>query len=762
MYVARNLEDALQAPLETGELFLSGRGLTDFPTEIFQLVNLKVLDLSQNLLRQLPAQIGYLSQLQSLNLRNNQLRQIPAEIGQLMHLQRLDLDENQLAELPQELTECQSLRTLLLNDNSFRHWPANALHPQLENLTLGLNQLLEVPESIRHLTRLKYLDLRSNRLQHLPVALALLDELEQIQLKGNPLHLTVNASDPEGLLERFFREMKLVKTGRKPSKYTQQTRRCWLQLLQGAPDLVEAYGIAECTAALDSPMAMVREAAKAFLPQILPSPIPKTGPNSILLAGQFPAIQKAETERAMQSAGFTVVKRLIDGATIVLLGERPGAILPQALEKGNPIGFEGHLETWLAAAKGEFLNAAPAANPMLENLGRLIRSYKKENIEIALMLMSKAGVPANLLTDLLAIRLFHSEADVREKASIAFSELADRQLRAFVERQLAQNYKADEFYDVQALVAALIRNPSLDAATLVKAAMDLKGAGTSLILLAPESERPNLLQNSLKDGQLNLAGIGLSEFPASLFEIQGLRYLMFSRNQLSQLPADLSGFADLEMLDLAENQLVELPQSIGNLKKLTGLDLSQNRLKHLPDAIGEMTQLEALRLDRNPLQSLPSTLPKLQNLEMLGLFGCKFGELPAVIWEMQYLKALDLGENNLEALPSNIIGFQQLESLGLRDNPLPVLPDWIGNLPALRFLDLSYVQARELPTSLSGHARLERIYLLREDSMDWEQVLPILAGMPRLRHVYLRGRKIVRQMQLHIEAQLPKARVLFN
>ncbi|MBL0016761.1 MAG: leucine-rich repeat domain-containing protein [Bacteroidetes bacterium] len=235
MYVARNLEDALQAPLETGELFLSGRGLTDFPTEIFQLVNLKVLDLSQNLLRQLPAQIGYLSQLQTLNLRNNQLRQIPAEIGQLMHLQRLDLDENQLAELPQELTECQSIRTLQLNDNSFRHWPANALHPQLENLTLGLNQLLEVPESIRHLTRLKYLDLRSNRLQHLPVALALLDEMEQIQLKGNPLHLTVNASDPEGLLERFFREMKLAKTGRKPSKYTQQTRRCWLQLLKAIP-----------------------------------------------------------------------------------------------------------------------------------------------------------------------------------------------------------------------------------------------------------------------------------------------------------------------------------------------------------------------------------------------------------------------------------------------------------------------------------------------------------------------------------------------
>ncbi|HEX2901786.1 MAG TPA: leucine-rich repeat domain-containing protein [Bacteroidia bacterium] len=761
MYTARNLEDALEAPLETGELFLSGRGLTDFPMEVFQLVNLRVLDLSQNLLRRLPEGIADLERLEVLNLRNNQLREIPAEIGQLQRLQRLDLDENQLAALPQELASCEALRVLRLNDNSFGTWPGQALSIRLESLTLGYNQFTALPDTIRHLASLSYLDVRHNRLRTLPDGLALIEGLDQVLLEGNPLDLAVNASDPEAVLERFFKELRPQKPG-SPPKYPAATRQCWLRLLLNAPDVITDFGLATCTAALDSPMAMVREAAKAVLPQILPSPIPISGNGSILFAGQFTGIPKAETERNLVAAGFKLVKRLQDAETIVVLGERPGAIRELALQKGNPLAFEGHLVTWIAASKGEYLTAAPAANPMFENLGRLIRSYKRENIEIALMMMAKAGVPAGLLTDLLGIRLFHPEMEVRQKAGEAFAQFADRQVKAFVDRQLAQSYKEEEYYDVQALVAALIRNPGLDADALVRAAMDLKGAGPALVMLLPESARAAQLQHSIKEGQLHLAGVGLTEFPAMLQHLQGLRFLMLSRNQLTHLPEDCAPFSKLEMLDLAENHLMELPASIGKLKFLTGLDLSQNRLKHLPETIAEMVHLEALRLDRNPLQTLPPTLPQLSRLEMLGLYGCRFTHLPPVVWEMQQLRALDLGENNLRSLPDALVGFQQLESLGLKDNPLQELPEWIGHLQALRFLDLSLMPARRLPASLQGHARLERIYLVREDSMDWEQVLPILASMPRLKYVYLRGKKIVRTMQLHIEDRLPQVRVMFN
>jgi Leucine-rich repeat (LRR) protein len=363
---------------------------------------------------------------------------------------------------------------------------------------------------------------------------------------------------------------------------------------------------------------------------------------------------------------------------------------------------------------------------------------------------------------LLAIRLFHPDPEVRQKTGAAFAQSADRQVKSFVDRQIVQHYKEDEYYDVHALIAALVRNSQLDAAALVSAAIELKGAGLGLVMLLPEEARTSHFQNNLKDGQLNLAGMGLAAFPEALRSLKGLRFLMLSRNQLKQLPQDLVPFSQLEMLDLAENHLTELPESIGELKRLTGLDLSQNRLRHLPQGICELHSLEALRLDRNPLQDLPAALPLLARLEMLGMYGCRFAQFPSVIWDMQQLRALDLGECNLRELPETVEGFVQLESLGLKDNPLQNLPAWIGKLPALRFLDISLIPARTLPERLRNHPQLERIYLIREDAMDWEQVLPILASMPRLRHVYLRGRKIVRAMPLMIEDKLPHVRVYWN
>lgn len=381
---------------------------------------------------------------------------------------------------------------------------------------------------------------------------------------------------------------------------------------------------------------------------------------------------------------------------------------------------------------------------------------------MAMVMMSRAGIPMALLSDMLAIGLFHKDEETAENGMAAFMQLAIPSLGKFVARQCQIHKNSEGEYDDEALLHALKRNPNLDIGTLVSAAMELKGKRMKLLMILPEQDRlPHLIQQ-LSEGQLNLSGLGLEAFPSGLETIKGLKYLMLSRNELQQLPADLSPFAPIEMLDLAENHLLELPESIGALKALKGLDLSQNRLHGLPASIGELNSLEALRLDRNPLQQLPNEISRLEKLELLGCYGCKFPVLPEIVWKMQQLRSLDLGECNLKALPHELEGFAHLESLGLRDNPIEVLPGWLGTLPALRFLDLSHLTVRTLPDTFMHHAKVERIYLIRDTSMDWEQVLPILASMPRLRYVFLRGKRIVRQMQLLIEEKVPQARVMWN
>ena len=83
---------------ETGatKLYLSNQGLTELPTELFQLKNLNVLDLSNNQLASLPLELFQLANLKSLALDTNQLINLPPEIVQLKKLIALALSHNQL------------------------------------------------------------------------------------------------------------------------------------------------------------------------------------------------------------------------------------------------------------------------------------------------------------------------------------------------------------------------------------------------------------------------------------------------------------------------------------------------------------------------------------------------------------------------------------------------------------------------------------------------------------------------------------------
>src|SRR5258706_10060709 len=81
-------------------LDISGLGLLQLPSEIWQLTNLQGLYLTNNQLSQLPAEIRQLTNLESLYLDNNQLTQQPTEILQLTNLQLLNLHHNMINQLP--------------------------------------------------------------------------------------------------------------------------------------------------------------------------------------------------------------------------------------------------------------------------------------------------------------------------------------------------------------------------------------------------------------------------------------------------------------------------------------------------------------------------------------------------------------------------------------------------------------------------------------------------------------------------------------
>ncbi|XBW34997.1 hypothetical protein QEN19_000562 [Hanseniaspora menglaensis] len=75
-------------------LYLNGTGIKKLPKSIKKLVNLKVLDLSNNQLTELPSEIGFLHNLKYLYIFDNHIKTFPWEFGFLISLQFLGFEGN--------------------------------------------------------------------------------------------------------------------------------------------------------------------------------------------------------------------------------------------------------------------------------------------------------------------------------------------------------------------------------------------------------------------------------------------------------------------------------------------------------------------------------------------------------------------------------------------------------------------------------------------------------------------------------------------
>ena len=133
-----SLEEALKHPLKVQRLRLVGKQYTAFPEEIFQLKNLRWLDLgwndknhngsrdygeTKNYIRAIPKKIGSLAHLEMLNFESNLLTEVPPEIGKLKKLKYLSLSWNNILSLPQEIGNLRQLVTLFSAGNRLHKLP---------------------------------------------------------------------------------------------------------------------------------------------------------------------------------------------------------------------------------------------------------------------------------------------------------------------------------------------------------------------------------------------------------------------------------------------------------------------------------------------------------------------------------------------------------------------------------------------------------------------------------------------------------------
>uniref|UniRef100_A0A672LJ22 Leucine-rich repeat protein SHOC-2 n=1 Tax=Sinocyclocheilus grahami TaxID=75366 RepID=A0A672LJ22_SINGR len=201
----------LKAARKSGQLNLSGRGLTEVPQSVWRLntdtpqeaqqnlsfgaadrwweqTDLTKLLLSSNKLQSLSEDVKLLSALVVLDIHDNQLSSLPDSIGDLEQLQKLILSLNKLTELPSGLWRLTNLRYLVLTSNKLLTFQHLANLTNLVKLNLSCNKLKSLPPAISQMKNLRMLDCSRNQLESIPPVLAQMESLEQLYLRHNKLH----------------------------------------------------------------------------------------------------------------------------------------------------------------------------------------------------------------------------------------------------------------------------------------------------------------------------------------------------------------------------------------------------------------------------------------------------------------------------------------------------------------------------------------------------------------------------------------------
>ncbi|MBX2928414.1 MAG: hypothetical protein KF852_11305 [Saprospiraceae bacterium] len=438
------------------ELQLHKTDLKELPGLLPKLPNLRRLDIQNCPLRRLPDSIRHCRNLDTLILNRCSLAALPEALGSCDRLMRLSVENNRMAALPESLAQCLNLRDINLSRNRFSECPALlARLPWLARLYLAHNTITAMPEMGTGYAQLKLLDIRSNRLSILPERAQLprleilllggnalqeipnvwgrLPVLEKLDIRRNPIYnlpalpVTMRSLDISGCplparpaalfaLDQLRELRGPGAEGRSLLRLLAACRQKPVPVAWRAP-LFDAFcGNAsalatlepwQCLQSLALPLPALRETLLSFLTTSDPAKAPGAGA-SVACIGRF-SIPLNAIKMRLQKAGLQLVAPVEAG--FIAIG-RPPYALQERVPDGVVFLREKQLLDVLEPGKA-ILN-----KEQIQHLRSLLTHPDEANAALATRILQSAGVPAELLTELLCARMTSSSRSLKKELGL--------------------------------------------------------------------------------------------------------------------------------------------------------------------------------------------------------------------------------------------------------------------------------------------------------------------------------------------------------
>lgn len=588
-------ERALNTARHSG-YFLDTR-LKSFPIEVYQIENVRRLEISTSKFTAIPDGISALKGLAIVEIRSTPLVQLPADLGDCKILSVLKISKTQLTELPESLGKLSRLSLLYVHNNQLTSLPASLADcPYLTELDISENPFTVFPEVILHLPRLMSCKCRKIELFH-----------ENFR---KPL-----------INERFY-------TALRKSEAPREMRYALYRLLSGDVASCADIPLPQLLYAAQFPEAIVKLTAQQLLQQKAEEnwaarPLQKG--SRVLIMGRTP--QKiSEWKERLTPWGIEMESRLSDKTTHLVLGAGLTEGQLKTIETTDKCWlFPPFLERFLEQSDAYFLRPAAAERDEAQeaHLSSLLASQDPANAGLALELLAANGVPAALHTDLLlVVKASRFSLELRRQAKKllllnappALAEKVKQQRDWLGYRANMSNIRSgmeDAQLDWRKVVAYIEARASY--------APDLEDWLDALPVTAAREYLQDRLRS--KPDLLLHANRLRAARRKELLPVPGLRRISFPSAR--SLPPALFAQSDLRWLDLSNSTIrPEHIAQLANLTQLRELNLNSCKLEQFPEVLYALPHLQTLHLWNNPLDKKTIDRSRLVEVdERLGTWG---------------------------------------------------------------------------------------------------------------------------------------------
>lgn len=621
---------------------------------------------------------------------------LPKWLYELHQLEYLSISFAHIEDLGEDFNKLQNLRYLDLSYSKMLHFPPSLKQlPQLEYLSLEFSNL----HNFELLPKLKFVNLEyctkldMTKLLHTFIEMPKLEDF--ILPQNMSLKYSYGKEHPEAYyLEKFLKKLYKKKESMRDQEGISDAAIRLLPYLHLKKMEVLKEGDDQLYFnLLNCKTAVYRDLALEYLVNYRRN-TPKTlKGKKLFLAGKL-KIKKIELQNLIDNQEAKLVKKVKE-ADYLLLGEKAA----KKLVNGIAILYEQDL--WDLSDQAYLMEEENETST--EAVEGLLFSGDEDNVQLALQLMDKGGVPTELIEEVLGLMLFHSNNKIRKTAKLLFNRY--QQLAPSPEALKMLKRQVSRIRDdkkVTLYIRALAQSLDIDCGRLAYAAYRYsnKEQGQGICLMTPKVSlkvMPDFIQYSmlyLKPLNYLAEGLYLETLPADVEEyipeLNKIRGLKIDKDGLIKDPTEFARLKGLKRAEISIAYNRKIPESIFENTDYEDLELTAYSAKKLPSAFGKLTNLKKLNLWASSAKKFPKEMQNIQQLEELSITIEKGSNFPDFILNNLQLKKLS-SYYILANLPTELGNLKELTRLDL-GAPITTTPLFLFDLPKLKSVRLQTPQ----------------------------------------------------------------------